>query len=512
MKNISFDNPYWLLWAIPVLLALFIPFFISINKDNRHKGWIASLVIHVLIVVCASLAAAGLVHTTVMTRTKVYVVVDVSHSMSGSFDEIDGYIQEIAESMPQNSRLGIVCFGRDTKILTSSGTAIKSVKEAKVDASGTDIAQALDFTSTIFSEGELKRIILITDGCDNTTSGKIIPAVERLAAKDIKLDTIYVDSNLGEGDHEVQISEAEYTGATYLGHETEVKLLIESAGESDVIVDLYSKTKDSEEYEKIDTTVVAAEQGINIVSFKLPTDVEGVFDYKAVVSASHDTSEFNNAFTFTQAVSDKRQVMLVTEKQSDVDLFNAMYAESANVDAYVISAQNKSIPYTVEDLSLYDEIILSNVDIRQINNISAFVDSCDIVVSRFGKSLITVGDLSMQNKDDAVFDKLGELLPVNFGNANKDEKLYTLVLDVSRSMNDTSQLIIAKDAAIKLLSLLDDKDSVIYVPFAGTVLVEEGWKPMKLGDIVDFDGVSEGTTYRQWLYKKTSLSITNSRS
>ena len=501
MKNISFDNPYWLLAAIPLAILLLLPFFFSINKDNRSRGWIASLVIHLLIVACVVLGAANPTQTTVMTRTKIYVVVDVSHSMSRNFDEIDAYIQEIAENVPPNSRLGIVCFGRDSSILTSSGTAIKSVKEASVDASGTDIAAALDFTSTIFSEGELRRIILITDGCDNVT-GDTVSAIERLEALDIRLDTVYVNSNLSSEDKEVQISDAEYTSATYQGHETELKLLIEASSDSDVIVDLYSKLEGESEYQKLDTTVAAAEQGINIVKFKLPTDVSGTYDYQVQINASEDFSDKNNTYTFTQTVSGMRQVLLVTEKQSDVDKLSELYRDSAELDAYVIGGKTKDIPYTVEDLSRYDEIILSNVDIRKINNISAFVDSVDTVVSRFGKSLITLGDLSMQNKDHEVFEKLEELLPVSFGNANKDEKLYTIVLDVSRSMNDTSQLIIAKDAAIKLLSLLSDSDSVIYVPFAGTVLVEEGWKPMKLGDVVSFGGENEEMTYRQWLYKE----------
>ena len=502
MKNISFDNPYWLLAAIPLVIALLVPFFISANKDNRNKGWITSLILHFLIVAGVVLGAAGPVHTTVMTRTKVYVVVDVSHSMSRNFDEIDEYIQQISASMPPNSKLGIVCFGKDSTILTSSGTQIKSVSEAKVDASGTDIAAALDFTSTIFSEGELKRIILITDGCDTVSSGNTISAIERLEALDIKLDTVYVDSNLSTSDKEVQISDAEYTSATYLGHETSLKLLIESSTGNDMIIDLYSKKSDETEYQKIDTTVAAAEQGINLVTFPLPTDVSGVFDYKAEVHAAEDFSEYNNSYTFSQKVAGMRKVMLVTERSADVEAFSSLYNQTAEIDSYVIGRVTNNIPYTVEDLSQYDEIILSNVDIRKINNISAFVDSVDTVVSRFGKSLITHGDLYMQNKDDAVFEKLEELLPVSFGNANKDEKLYTLVLDVSRSMNDTSQLIIAKDAAIKLLSLLDDADSVIYVPFAGTVLVEEGWRPMKLGETVNFEGADEGMTYREWLYKE----------
>ena len=198
MKSISFDNPYWLLLAIPLLAATLIPYFVSVSKDNRTKSWITSLVIHIVIILSLSLAAAGLVHTTVITRTKVYVVADVSYSSSRNLDKIDEFIEQINDSLPQNSRLGIVCFGNDAKILTSSGTAIKSVKQADVDDTGTNIAGALDYTATLFSEGEIKRIILITDGNDTTYDGSAVAAVERLVAKDIRIDAVYVDSNLKE--------------------------------------------------------------------------------------------------------------------------------------------------------------------------------------------------------------------------------------------------------------------------------------------------------------------------
>ena len=51
MKNISFDNPYLLLVAIPVILAILIPYFIVKNKDNKSATWIVSLFIHVAITV-----------------------------------------------------------------------------------------------------------------------------------------------------------------------------------------------------------------------------------------------------------------------------------------------------------------------------------------------------------------------------------------------------------------------------------------------------------------------------
>lgn len=488
MRNISFDNPYWLLLAIPLIIAVLVPYFISVSKDNRTKGWVASLIIHIVLILSIALAAAGPLFTDVMTVTKVYVLADVSYSSNRNLDKIDEYIEGIEESLPQNSRLGVVCFGKDAKILSSSGTEIKSVKEAKVDDSGTDIANALRFTARLFSVGEIKRIILITDGFSTNSDGSTASAVNELVAKGIKLDAIYLDNNLREGEKEIQLSDIEYTGATYLGHDSTLKMLVESNVKNDVILDLYVKGEGESEYERIDTTVLSAEEGMNMATFDLPTDESGVFDYKVELTAPNDSSPYNNSMMFTQTVAGQRRVLLVTEKQQDVNEISKLFGESALIDPYVVTNYNGRIPYTIEELVKYDEIVLSNVDIRKIDNIYAFIDSVDLAVSQYGKSLLTMGDLKMQNKDDEVFARLEELLPVNFGNSNKDAKLYTIVLDISRSMNDTSQLIVAKDAAMKLLSILGDDDYVAYITLAGECRIEQ--TPARLGDI------------RQELYEK----------
>ena len=482
MKNISFDNPFWLFMAIPLIILLLIPYFVAKNKDNKTRGWLTSLVFHVLIACAVTLAAAGLTHTTVMTRTKVYIVADVSYSSQRNLDKIDEYIADIADSLPPNTKLGIVCFGNDSTILTSSGAAVKSVKEAKVDASGTNIAAALDETATYFSEGELKRIILITDGFETNADGSTAAAVERLTARNIRIDTIYLDNNLKEGEAETQISDASYTASTYVDQQSTLGVLVEANVENDVILSLSVKSEGEKNYTQISQTVLHADVGINMTTFTLPTNVAGVFDYKVDLQPTADFSPNNNSYTFTQSVAAKRNLLLVTGQRSDQNEIEKLYGESVNIDPYIINASNKDIPYTIEALSQYDGIILSNVDIRVINNIHAFIDSVDIAVSQYGKSLITIGDLYMQNKDDPLFARLEELLPVSFGNSNKDSKLYTIVLDISRSMysNRPAKLLAAKDAATKLVSILDDDDTIALVTFAGEAVVIH--TPERLGD------------------------------
>ena len=198
MKNINFDNPYLLLIAIPLLLVLVIPFAIAIRKDNVSKSVITSLILHVVMVVCIALALAGTTHTTVMTETNVYVVADVSYSTQSKLDTMDEYIRSVEDALPNNSKMGVVCFGKDQVEHVAMGKSFTSVKNSGVDVSATDIAAALNHTVTLFNENVVCRIVLITDGSDTSAKNNdgLLAAIENLYLKDIYLDVIYLDTNI----------------------------------------------------------------------------------------------------------------------------------------------------------------------------------------------------------------------------------------------------------------------------------------------------------------------------
>ena len=122
MKNVSFDNPYLLILAIPLLLLIIITFVIAIRKENRSKSVVASFIIHIAIVVFVSLAAAGTMITTILTETTVYVVADVSYSSNRNLSMVDNYIAELRNDLPKNTKLGVVCFGENAEILYEAGS------------------------------------------------------------------------------------------------------------------------------------------------------------------------------------------------------------------------------------------------------------------------------------------------------------------------------------------------------------------------------------------------------
>ena len=480
MKNISFDNPYLLLLIIPLALLILAPYFLIRNKDNRSIGWNLSLVLHILVAAAVTLAAAGLSSTRVLTKTTVYVLADVSYSSERSRDEIDGYIKEIEESLPDNSSVGVVCFGRDYEILTIPGREIKSVSEARVNDGATDIAGALSFTAGLFEGDSLKRIILITDGNDTVSesAASIAQTVENITENGIRVDSIFLDTSLKEGEKEVQLLSAEHSETAYISHASEVRFLLQASERFDTVLSLYVRPLDSDgnpigEFRLVTDTVVSADEGLLTVRMSLPTAYEGDYEYKATLTSDEDISEHNNERTFRQRVVGKKKILLVTGSSADEALLLDSCGADCEIDSYVVHSSGTSVPVNIEEIIEYDEIILSNLDVRKIRNANAFIDTVSTAVSQYGKSLLTLGNLELHtNSEDKTFARLEELLPLDFGATGVDGRLYTIVLDASHSMFMASKFTIAKDTAIKLLSIIEDNDYVCLVTFSGTVNIK----------------------------------------
>ncbi len=468
MRNISFDNPYLLLILIPLLLLILVPIFIAIRKENNSKSVMTSLAIHIILSICIALAIGGMIYTAVMTKTQVIVVADVSYSANRNLDEVDGYIREIEDNLPRNSQMSVVVFGRECKVLTEMGDEFTSVKNhgfkpAQIDA--TDISSAIDYAVNMFDGDVIKRIVVITDGKQTkaNSAGELAAAVDNAYAKDIYIDAIYLDNNLTEDVKEVQISDVEYSPSIYKNHPSSAQILVESTYDTDnAVIDFFvDSVRDK-------TLSVSLHKGYNLVNVELPNGAAGTFDYRFTIRTDADTATANNVYDFSQTVTNNMRVLLVTWDEADVEKLAQCYDEETVIDSYV---KESVVPCTVEQLCVYDEIVLSNFDVRNIQNHTSFIEAIDRVVSRFGKSLITMGDLQIQNYTDTVFRNMEDMLPVKFGNNDQDPKLYAIVLDASRSMQNFSRLRIAKQTAVQLLNVLSDNDYVMVVTFWGNINV-----------------------------------------
>ena len=490
MTSISFDNPLYLVIFIPLILLVIIPYLIAIRKSNRDKNTVASFIIHIAIALIVSLAVSGAAITTVITETEVYVLADVSASSEKNLDKIDEYINDLHEDLPPNARLGVIAFGKDYKLHTPLGGELSSVVGSGVDDGATDISSALEYAGRLFSDGAIKRIVLITDGKETNpdASGELVRAIESLYVRGVKIDAVYLDNNIGDGAKEVQISDVDFTESTYLNHESGADVLIQSSYDTEAIVSLNIGEQ------RIKNLAVSLTKGYNIVNLDLLTDTRGDYNYTVSVSAPSDESDRNNSYSFTQSVEGEIEVLLVSSDPRDVERAEALFGAGANITSYV---NNKNVPTSVEAICKFDEIVISDVDVRELNNFTAFIDAIDTAVSVFGKSLVVMGDTKIQNKTDDVLSQLEDMLPVRFGNNDQDNKLFTIVIDTSRSMQLNSKLIMARAAAKQVIELLSPDDYVAIVSFAGTISVAQ--TPIqarnyeKLYSVIDSLAPTQGT-------------------
>ncbi len=484
MNSINFDNPWLLLVALPLIIAILVPFFIAVNKDNRNVHNLTSCILHLAIAVCVTLSSAGTTIKSVLTETNVYVVADLSYSTSENLDKIDEYVKNLRKNLPLNTEMGVVCFGAtDSHVVhTPLGAKPESVKTAlpevgaaasedKVDNSATDIVSALRYTSRIFKGGVVKRIVLITDGKQSDESDKnaLKRTVDELHAAQIYVDAIYLDSNLPKTAKEIQISSVDYPEGVYVGKKASAEVYIQSTMQTRATV---SVTCNGEPY--FEEKGIEIEANTQKKTFDLDTSVPGRYSYTVTVKdVEGDENLSNNVWHFTQTIAAEPTTLFITTSPDDEALAKEIYGAKYDSAVRLVYADDPNLPYTVAELCQYDEIVLSNVNVTKDMDEAKgrmFVDNVETVVSLLGKSLIGLGDLSVQNTTNETLLKLADMLPVRYGNPLGDSRRHVIVMDISNSMEQVGKLSLAKDVAKQLVDLLyvnNDGDYVSLYGFAG---------------------------------------------
>ena len=478
MNSISFTNPWLLLIGIALLAAVFVPFFLSIKKIGFNFHNITSLVIHGVLAVLVTLAIAGMTLTLVMTETEVYVLADCSYSSARNLDTIDTYIKDLNKNLPSNSKLGIICYGKDYETLTNPGDKIRSVKESTIDDTQTNIRPALEYTTGLFNDDAIKRIVIISDGGE-TNQKSISGLISDYEERNIHIDAIYLDNNLKEDADEFQISSVSYNPKTYVGKDENATVIIDSNKKVlTAKLDLYHNN------EVINSQTISLEKGSNQFSFSLDTSVGGTQSFKVEVSEykdndhydKTDTIPYNNVYYFDQDITNEINILYLSNSkedgESEFNAFKAIYNDEKKYKITSFVNDDANVPFTVTDLARYDEIVLNDFNLESsefLANSEPFVNNLNTIVSEYGKSVITIGNTYAQNStnENDVYSKLGTLLPINFDKDANQNRSYIILLDISKSMFQASHILAAKQVAYNLLDLLTENDYFSVIPFYG---------------------------------------------
>ena len=294
MNNVKFDNFELLYVFIPLVLIVLIPFFIALKKKSFKFKNLFSAFLHLIICMLLSLSLSGIKTEEITTDSTTYIVADVSYTTKDVLEEMDAYINEFNEKKSVSTELGIVAFGKDSVELTKPGENIKSLSEAKVNTSATNIQQALEYTMSLFEENSKKRIVLLSDGKE--TDGDVLSLTEQFNAENIRIDAVYFNSDFKDETVEVQVDSLKAKTSTFKDAEDFLKVSILSSLDNVSQVIIYDND------EEIYNEILSLSKGENIIEVKTNTTETGKHNYKCEIINAEDVTIENNKAYFRQEV------------------------------------------------------------------------------------------------------------------------------------------------------------------------------------------------------------------
>lgn len=460
MNNIKVTNPYLAFIAIPLVIALAVGFFLLPKHRRKSKKNLISLGLHFLMVVTLTLTFVDIRFLHTSEATEMIILADCSDSTKESVDELDSTIEDIYNQGKNNNyKVGVVAFASSTENLVKIGDSYRLGKIKEVfskdgfDSSSTNIQNALSYSKDLFSEDSIKRIVLVSDGKETDSSA--IETIEELIQDSITIDAVYLNDNISD---DIAITGVDYTDHCFLNKAQQAKVSIYSKTETKARLQLTSSGE-----EKYNEEVNLA-KGLSVFSLDLPSDKTGTFQYDVSVSSltgADDKYTENNKRSFQQDFTDEMNVLLLAGSQADLEAIQAMnlYSDKTTIDSYYKTSE---FPYLLEDLMKYDEIILSDVNVSELNYSDEFVNNLNTAVKYYGKSLLTYG-ATYANANSDYIKTYNDMLPVQY--ESNEPKALVLLIDVSNSM-DGDKIKQAKAGAIACLDLLGDNDYIGVVTFS----------------------------------------------
>ena len=481
--SITFSNPWLLLLLVPAALLTLIPYF-RLNKRYRcTRNRIVSMALHVVIMVLAValLAGLGIDYDLPNDKNEVILLVDASFSEEALTEEKNQFIKDVVDSNNSAFKLGIVTFGYDqvyaAELTKDMSTVYASYLQAPLpDVTATDVESALSYAATLFEYPETARIVLISDVLE--TDGSVAKTIKSVAAKGIKVDTVYMSDD--SRDDEVQLIGMERPEERIeVGSPFSVKLSLQSNYQGTATITPYDNDVAGIPFE------LELKEGIQDIFVPFEFTLPGLHRMSFEIVAGGDTLAENNVFHSYIYLEIFDDILVIESNHNESEALCRMLKDELNATVMNIGSVGGTLT-TVDDLRRYDEIVLVNISNGDMPE--GFVALLHTYVHDFGGGLFTIcGNAPDSDPNDEEWtanaytreDMYGtlyqDMLPVEAINYTPPTAVM-IIIDRSGSMTtDTdgkllpeseNKLLFAKNGATECLELLSERDYVGIMSFA----------------------------------------------
>jgi Ca-activated chloride channel homolog len=419
-------------------------------KKLKLLSWLRSAT--VLLLAIALMQPA--LHRTGVWLSVVYLL-DVSKSVSpGALQSATQWIKQTNDTgNPDSARF--IPFARNS-IQLGALDQLKDVQvtdetvAGSIDQSGTNVEQAIDDALRSFARDHLKRLVLLTDGNEN--SGRMLNQLPRLRQNRVRVYSVPMSVRSAQ---DVWV-ETVTVPALVTAEETfplEVHVYSQADAEGEVEIKASDKS--------LGSRTVKLAKGMNRVAFsgRITEDIRPL-TVDAEVRVAGDAFPDNNQYRESIVVQGKPRVLYIESRAE-----SAKYLKQAlELEGFVVDTSSPaSIPDALDVLDAYDTIVLSdvaksNLTDRQMNSIATYVRD-------LGGGLIFAGGENTFGEGGYSKTVLEETLPVTFDLKKKPNSVAMIVVfDKSASMAGL-KLALAKEASKAALQSLRDTDSFGVVAF-----------------------------------------------
>jgi uncharacterized membrane protein len=451
----TFDT-YWPL-ALPLLI---IPYFRWVQQQRTLMNLspkqvkLLGMVRSAIVVLLALAVMQPVLYRSGESLSVVYLL-DVSRSVSPPA------VQSAMQWIQQTNQTGNPDHARfmpfaSNSILFENLDQLKNVQVTNTTAAGsidqtsTNIEDAVGQALGSFAPHHLKRLVLLTDGNEN--SGRMMTQLPRLKQAGVRVYTVPMGARANRDVWvETVMAPAQVPAEETFPMEVHVYSQVDTDGEV--------RIKDRDK--TLGSRRVRLARGMNRVAFESRiTEDTGPITVEAEVRVTDDAFTDNNRFRKSIIVQGKPQVLYIESRpESAKYLKQALELEGFEIDI----ALPASLPEAVDVLDGYDAIILSDVarsslNDRQMNSIATYVRD-------LGGGLILAGGENNYGEGGYSQTVIEEALPVTFDFKKKPDSVAMIVVfDKSASMGGL-KLALAKEATKAALQLLRETDTFGVVAF-----------------------------------------------
>jgi Mg-chelatase subunit ChlD len=468
MLSLSFVTPA----ALLLLLLLPLLWGAALIAPRRLAAWRqwGSIALRSLMLASLVLAIAGTQVVRPVREVTTVFLVDASDSVApAQRDQAARYIDTALQQMPAGDQAAVIVFGQNALVERAPGAlgALGRLTSVPI-TTRTDIQSAIQLGMALFPSETQKRIILLSDGGEN--SGRAADAARIAAVRGIPIDTVLLTSTPGQ---DVIVSALNAPATAREGQEISLAVQISSSfattGRLQVFIDGQLAGDQ-------DLAIAAGQQQVGV---RVPAGDAGFRRIEVRLEAQGDSEAQNNrGAAFTEVQGPPRVLLIASDATRATVLESALTAVGVRVTLTTPSLA----PATLEQLGDYAAVMIVDTPARAMPR--ELLTALPAYVQELGRGLAMIGGSDSfgaggyrRAPADPSGRSIEDILPVNLDpldTSRQPDLALAMVIDRSGSMEEASgggtrtKLDLAKESVYQASLGLSPRDKIGLVVFDDT--------------------------------------------